>query len=721
MPAPLDEAQAHLAARRPAEAARLLEPLAAGSGDPELHHLLGNAYVGLDRAVDAERSFRRAVALSPTFRKSWNNLGILAGARGDVADALACYDRAIALEPTAAAHLNRGLLYEKSGRAPEALDDYEAGVRLAPAHAKLRAQLGVALSRTQRWRDALPHLREALARGEGTRVVRTKLVEALAQCGDARGAAELAERWVGEQPADGRAHRSLGVALARIDTGRALHHLTEATRLEPSDAGGWAALGGALSEAGRVLDAEAAFERSLALRQNGSVANDLAVVRGKLRRPDEALALLDQVVASGAPVAPQADSNRLLSLCYAARPPREVFEAHVAWGRRWAGEGLAAPRPVRGHARVRVGYLSPDLRSHSVAHFLAPILRAHDRARFEVFAYADGDVDEVSTSLAERVDHFRHVKGATDDALAAAIADDELDVLIELAGHTGANRQRMLARRRLATLTATYLGYPNTTGNPGIDVRIGDAVVDGPEAAPLSLCSEALWSMAAPMWRYAPPPQAPAAAARPGRPLTFGCFNNYQKLSPQVLSLWARVLRATPGSRLLVKTGPLRDAAVAAAFRAELAALGVEPHRVELRGWAESTRAHLDAYNEVDVALDSFPYHGTTTTVEALWMGVPVVTLAGDAHVSRVGVSLLRAIGRDAWCADTPDAYVARAVELSRALPDRQALRAAVEASPLCAPDDFVRELETRIVGWLAAHGRACSPRPSPGAAVRGT
>ncbi len=706
MPAPLAEAQAHLAARCPAEAVRLLEPLAGGNTEPELHHLLGNAYVGLDRSADAERCFRRAVALSPTFRKSWNNLGILAGARGDVDEALACYDRAIALEPTAAAHLNRGLLHEKAGRHPEAIVDYEAGARLAPGHAKLRAQLGVALARRQCWREALPHLTEALSRGEGTRAVRTKLVDALLHCGDPAGAVEASRRWVAEQPTDGRAHRSLGLALTDLDIRQALHHLGEATRLEPSDAGGWAALGRALSEDGRMLDAEAAYVKSLALRPNVLIVNDLGNVRGNLRRPDEALALYDEVVASGADIAAQTDSNRLLELCYAPRPPREVFEAHAAWGRRWSGEGLAAPRPVRRHARLRIGYLSPDLRSHSVAHFLEPVLRAHDRGRFEVFAYADGNVDGVTSSLAAHVDHLRRVKGTTDDELAAVLDGDALDVLVELAGHTGGNRQRLLARRRLATLTATYLGYPNTTGNPGIDVRVGDAVADGPEAAPASLGSEALWSMASPMWRFAPPELAPPIAGRPGRPPTFGCFNNYKKLSPLVVSLWARVLRMAPGSRLLVKTRPLRDAAVAAAFRAELAAHGVEPDRVELRGWTESPRAHLDAYNEVDVALDSFPYHGTTTTVEALWMGVPVVSLAGDAHVSRVGSSLLRAVGRGEWCAATHDEYVSRAVSLSRARPDRHALRAVVEASPLFAPEPFVREFEARIIAWLAARGR---------------
>ncbi len=703
---PVAEAQALLAGRRPAEAARLLEPLAAASIDPELHHLLGNAFVGVGRSDDAARCFRRAVELAPSLRKSWNNLGNLATARGDAAEALSCYDRAMALEPTAPGYLNRGLLYQQLERHAEAVSDFEAGVRLAPAHARLRAELGVALSRQYRWREALPHLLEAVARGEGSRIVRTKLINALTETGDSRGALATAQKWVAEQPHEGRAHRSLGAILTDSDLRTALVHLEEATRLDPTDPGTWAALGVGLSSEGRMLEAEAAFQKSLSIRRNLGTVNDLGNLVGNLRRPDEALALYAEVVEKGSANAPETDSNRVFEHCYTLRPAREVFEAHLEWARRWAGPVATEPRPIRRHPHLRIGYLSPDLRSHSVAFFLEPVLRAHDRSRFEIFAYADGDVDPVSAVLASHVDRFVRVKGATRRELAELLLADELDVLIELAGHTAGNRQYLLAHQRVATLTITYLGYPNTTANPGIDVRIGDEVVDGPEHAPVSLCTEELWAMRCPMWRFTPPDAAPPVEHRPGRPLTFGCFNNYRKLSPFIVALWARVLDAAPGSRLLLKTRPLRDAAVANAFRAELAGHGIEPARVELRGWADDKREHLDAYNEVDVALDSFPYHGTTTTAEALWMGVPVVSLAGDAHVSRVGLGLLTAIGHPEWCAATPDEYVARAVEVGRAPPDRHALRAAVEASPLFQPEPFVRELEQRIVAWLAARGR---------------
>jgi protein O-GlcNAc transferase len=718
MSSPLEQAQALLAARRPADATALLEPFAATSDDPELHHLLGNALVALGRADDAERCYRRAVALDPRLRKSWNNLGNLAGARGDLDEALACYGRAIALEPSAPAHFNRGRLLTRLLRHDEALADFEAGARLDPGHAKLRAELGVALAREHRWRDALPHLREALARGEATTVARTKLIDALHFAGRSEEAIATAEAWCFEQPQEARAHRSLGAVLVTTDRPRAIRELEQATRIDPSDAGAWAALASAFAGGGQMHEAEAAFERSLALRKNWSIQADLGTLRGDLRRAEAALALYDEILAANVSIAADVHSSRLLELCYATRSAQSVFEEHVAWGRRWSTPSVQARGPLKTHARLRLGYLTPDWRFHAVAHFLEPVLRSHDRRQFELFAYADNDLDAVSGRLTGLVDRVRHVQGMTDDELARILLADELDVLIELAGHTGVNRQRLLATRRFATLTATYLGYPNTTGNPGVDVRIGDALVDGPEHAPLSLCTEELWCLSSPGWRYLAPADSPALPMEPNhRPTTFGSFNNFRKLSPAVVALWARVLAAAPDSRLLVKAKPLADRAVADRFRDEFVALGVEPDRLDLRGWSASGHDHLATYNEVDVALDSFPYHGTTTTCEALWMGVPVVSLVGDAHVSRVGLALLTAVGQPDWCASSQDEYVARAVALARHRPERRAVRAAMQASPLLDPVPLVRELEGRIVAWLAARGRTIDtpgPQPAP-------
>ncbi len=707
-----------LAANRPADAAALLEPIAGASLDPRVHHALGNALAAQSRTDDAERCYRRAVALEPGFRKSWNNLGNLIGARGDLEEAFACYGRAIALEPSAPAHFNRGRLLARLGRHDEAIKDFEAGVQLDRDHARLRAELGVALARQHRWRDALPHLREAVARGESTPLTRTKLVDSLHLSGLRDEAVAVAEAWCRDVPHEARAHRSLGVVLVGLDRARAIRQLEKAIRLDPGDAGGWAALAGAFGGAGQMHEAEAAYERSLALRKNWSIQADLGTLRGELRRTEAALATYDAIIAADVSIAADVHSSRLFELCYALRSARSVFEEHVAWGRRWSGPTLQARVPTRAHPKLRVGYLTPDWRHHSVAHFLEPLLRSHDRSRFELVAYADNALDEVSARLARLVDRVRHVEGMTNDELAEVLATDELDVLIELAGHTGDNRQRLLASRRFATLTATFLGYPNTTGNPGVDVRIGDALVDGPEEAPISLCTEQLWSLRSPAWRYAPPSAAPdVGAKRASTNVAFGSFNNFRKLSPAVVALWARVLRAVPAACLLVKARPLADPTVASRFRAEFVEHGVDPDRLDLRGWIPSSHDHLEVYNEIDVALDSFPYHGTTTTCEALFMGVPVVSLVGDTHVSRVGLALLTAVGHPEWCATTLDEYVDRAVELARHRPGRRALRTAVETSPLLDPVPLVRELEERIVAWLAARGRSCdrvAPQPTP-------
>jgi tetratricopeptide (TPR) repeat protein len=585
MSSPLEQAQALLTARRPADALALLEPLAATSDDPELHHLLGNALVALGRAEDAGYCYRRAVELDPRLRKSWNNLGNLAGGRGALEEALECYGRAIALEPSAPAHFNRGRLLARLLRHDEALADFEAGARLDPGHAKLRAELGVALAREHRWRDALPHLREALARGEATTAVRTRLVDVLLKCGFDDEAVNVATTWVAEEPQNALAQRSLGIAVTPRDAARAAELLQRATTLDPSNAGSWSALADALTKLGRMIDAEAALARCLDLRPHAAVLGALAVLRGELRQIDGAIALYERIVSEGSDIATECESDRLFHMAFSQRSAETVFEAHVAWGRRRPSKELLRPRPLRTNPRIRLGYLSPDLCNHVVTRFLEPIVQTHDDALFEVFAYADNALDDVSRRLATQVDHVRHVQGMTDDELARVLSADELDVLIDLAGHTGGNRQALLARERFATLTATYLGYPNTTGNPGVDVRIGDALVDGPEHAPISLCTEELWSLSSPAWRYLPPSDSPALpTAQSNHPTTFGSFNNFRKLSPAVVALWARVLAAIPDSRLLIKAKPLADRAVADRFRDEFVALGVEPDRLDLRG-----------------------------------------------------------------------------------------------------------------------------------------
>lgn len=417
-------------------------------------------------------------------------------------------------------------------------------------------------------------------------------------------------------------------------------------------------------------------------------------------------------------------SNLLLELNYSdRRTGAEVFAEHLAFGERY-GRRAQPPAADRRWPRVlRVGYVSPDFRGHVVARFVEPIIERHDRSRFHVTCYhVHRGQDRVTERFRRLADVFVDAAGLEDDELAARIREDRIDLLVDLAGHTAGNRLLAFSTKP-APVQATYLGYPNTTGMGAFDYRITDARADPPgESDRLSV--ERLVRLPGTYFCFRPedlPAVAPLPALRGGQ-VTFGCFNAYPKLSHAFFDAAARVLRAVPGSRLLLKSRPLSVPAVADALRARLLGLGVRPEQLEIRGWEASTRGHLDIYNQVDIALDSFPYNGATTTCEALCMGVPVVTLTGDRHAARVGSSLLEAVGLPELVAADVDGYVAAAARLAGDVPAlarlRAGLRERVRRSPLMDEPAFVRNLEAAYVAMWEAHLARSSESPADSEAI---
>jgi predicted O-linked N-acetylglucosamine transferase (SPINDLY family) len=349
--------------------------------------------------------------------------------------------------------------------------------------------------------------------------------------------------------------------------------------------------------------------------------------------------------------------------------PREVYEAHLQWGKRFPAVPPAAAGPVHHEPgrRIRVGYLSPDYWRHPVAHFMEPVLRYHDRARFEIFCYHTGvREDEVTARLKTLPEHWRALPGIADDELEARLRGDKIEILVELSGHTDGTRLPVLARR-IAPVQVSYLGYPNTTGLAAMDYRITDACAD-PAGESDQLHTEKLIRLPGTFLCYAPPIVEASNRIPPSRRkryVTFGSFNNFAKISPTSIRLWASILASVPGSKLFIKTHGLQDPGLRALLQERLQGAGVPADRLLLAPPTTDHRRHLETYDEVDVALDTFPYHGTTTTLDALWMGVPVVTLIGDRHASRVGLSILSGLGLNELIAHTHDEYVACAVRLA--------------------------------------------------------
>jgi len=482
-------------------------------------------------------------------------------------------------------------------------------------------------------------------------------------------------------------HQLLGAVLSRrgardeaIAEGRA------ALALRPDDALTLRNLGALLRTGPDVEEAIALLERAARLAPNdASVHMHLGCALSTDGGHARALVHLERALAI-APHDLDAHSALFGTLHYAS----DVGAARVAEAHRRFGallERITPRMPARRSSiesgrRVRLGYVSADFRRHSVAFFLESLLTHHDRAGFELFAYSHTTLlDEVSQRLFACVDVVRDVKGMSDEAVAAQIRADDIDVLVDLAGHTAGNRLGVFARRP-APLQLTWLGYPDTTGLSTMDVRITDAEADPPGLTEAHH-SERLVRLPDGFLCYRPienaPPVAPAPSTR-GRAPTFGSFNAITKLSRETLALWARLLRETPEARLVLKHVSLTSAEGRARFAEKLAAHGLASERVDLRGHVPSFAGHLDAYEEIDVALDPFPYHGTTTTCDALYMGVPVVSLLGDMHASRVGASLLARAGLRELAVDDADAYVETARALLRDEPRRIALRATLRA-----------------------------------------
>ena len=400
--------------------------------------------------------------------------------------------------------------------------------------------------------------------------------------------------------------------------------------------------------------------------------------------------------------------DTLLLMLYCPQfTPAEVFAAHERYGELMDGKLRVPPPVVRGKGAagnadrpLRVGYISQDFRNRSAGHFIEGIVEHHDRARVEPWCYShrlveDGLTERVRTAAAG----FREIQRMSDQQVAQQMRADGIDIAVDLTGHTGINRVGVMAFRP-APVGATYMGYAATTGLKTVDYRLVDAHTDPvPEAD--GLATEQLVRLDPCFLCYTPPPHAPEVSGCPaesGGAVTFASFNTFAKITDDALALWARITNEVGGSRLLVKNAGLNDPWLAGRFRERFERLGGDASRLETMGETPTAAEHMGLYSRVDIALDTFPYNGTTTTLEAMWMGVPVVTVGGEAHVSRVGVSLLKNAGLDDLVGADADGYVRAAVGLAGDAGRRAALRGSLRETVrerLCDFGSFVPGLES--------------------------
>jgi protein O-GlcNAc transferase len=698
------------------EAVRLQPDLAAA------HNNLGIALAAQGQPAEAVASFQQAVRSKPDWAEAHNNLGIALAARGKVVEAVASYRQALRLQPDyAEAHNNLGAALAAQGQVAEAVASYQQALRLRPVYAEAHNNLGAALAAQGQVAEAVASFQQALRFQPDYAWAHFNLGLAQNVQGQVAEAVASFQQAVRFKPDLAAAHHNLGIALAaQGGLAEAVVSLRQALRLQPDNAEAHNNLGAAFKQQGHLAQAEASFQAALRLRpdyaEGYSNLGSALVAQGKVT---EGLACYQKALRLQ-PGNAQAHGNRLLALQYRDGVTlSELAEAHIEFGRRLAAPLRAtwkppsnAPDPDR---RLRLGFVSPDLRRHPVGYFLIRFLENLDRGQGEAICYYSNrpTQDELTTRIRAAATTWWEVFGWSDQRLAEQIRADQIDILFDLAGHTAQNGLLVFARKP-APLQVTWAGYVGTTGLQAMDYILADRYEIPPEAE--GYYCEKVLRMPDDYVCYDPPSYAPPVSPLPALErgyVTFGSFNNPAKIGPHVVAVWARVLQRLPLARLVLKYQGMDDAAVAHRLGELFAGHGIEPGRVELLGWSPHPEL-LAHYHRIDLAVDPFPYNGGLSTCEALWMGVPVLTCPGETFASRHSLTHLSTVGLTETISGTLEEYVELAVSLAGDLPRlagiRGRLRPQVNASPLCDGKLFAENLMQLLRDvwrdWVAQGGR---------------
>ena len=601
--------------------------------------------------------------------------------------------------------LSGAMAFQRGGHLEEAVELLQQARKLNHESIECRMFLGMALADLGRYTEAEPHLLRSLKKVTH----RPEMWENLARCQKALGQPQEAlkslEKFVELEPFNTNAHETLGEYVSMIrGFAEAEPHFRKAIDIDPNLAIAWSNLGlSLLEQTGRILEGLDCFDKALQLDPFLIVASSArALGLQRLYKAEESLDLYNSILWMEPHNTNVLSARNMLLNYLPQHDSQSVFEAHKEFGALFPlDEFQIFFNPPEPDKKLRIGFISPDFRHHSVAFFILPILKHLDKTKIQTILYhCYHSEDTISAVLRGHADKWSNLNGIEDDAAAEVIRKDAPDILIDLAGHSSMNRLPLLARR-LAPVQISYLGYPSTTGLPAITHRFVDETTD-PSGDTDTLATEKLIRFSPCAWAYGPILDAPEPLMPDeNAPITLGSFNNFLKVTDETLSIWSKILDRVPNSRLLIKSLFLEDPEVLKNVTARLAAAGLPADRVEIAAFMPSTEDHLTAYNRVDVALDTFPYNGTTTTCEALWMGVPVVSLAGDRHAARVGLSLLTAIGHAEWAVENEDAYIEKAVSLAqnRTLRSqlRESLRSEVAASILCDHKGQATRFETAL------------------------
>ncbi len=658
----------------------------------DAHYNLGNVFHSEERLDEAVVHFQEALALRPGYTEARNNLGnvLIKMERWD--EALEQFREILAVNPDRAeVHYNIGIAHRELEELDAAVECFRAALRINPDYSEAQNNLGNALKELGDLEAAVEWYRKAIAGRQDYANANYNLGIALAALERPTEAIKSFLAALAVNPDDAEVHRDLGVALKSVGKlDQAVDCFDKALSLNPDLEDVHSYLGDVYRELGKLDESVASHRIAVASKPDDAIELcNLGVALAEIGELDEAATAYRQALDIE-PAFSEAHSNLLFVELYRPGHSTEsLYELHAGWDK---AHGQAyrsswpdhenTPDPDR---RLRIGLVSPNLGRHPVGYFLAPMLENLSKAAFETVAYSDHRGDDLTVRLKSATDLWRDVRGVSHDDLMAMVEEDSIDILLDLAGHTGRNRMRVFARKP-APVQVAWAGYAGTTGLSAIDYLISDRYSTGQTED--KFYSETVVRMPDGWLCYEPPDYAPDIGPPPREEngyVTFGSFNNAIKINTDVIMLWADILAAVPNARLLLKYRGMTSQTNRDRIHAGVASRGVDVSRIALEDTSPHTE-FIGGYNRVDVALDTFPYAGGLTTLEALWMGVPVVTLPGDTFASRHSLSHLSTIGLPELVAESAADYVDIAVNLANDIDRlrdlRQDLRGMMRGSP---------------------------------------
>ena len=679
------------------------QAIAARPTEPHYYVNLGNALVAQGCLSEAITAFRHALQLNPDYPDAHNNLGNALVVQGHLEEAIAAFRHALKVKPDFPdAHNNLGVALKNQGDLNEAIAAFRRALEIKPDYAEAHSNLGDALRERGQLDEAVAACRQAIQIKSDLPGAYNNLGNALREGGHLDEAIAACRRAIQLKPESPESHANLGNALkdlCRLD--EAIAVFRRALELKPDFPQACNNLGNVLRERGQLDEAVALFRRALQIKPDFPDAhNNLGGALMDQGKVGEAIASYRHALQLRTEDA-KFHSSLLYTLhFYPSRDDRMIVEERRRWNLKFNDplKRLVLPyaNDRSSERKLRIGYVSPDFRDHVIGRYLVPLFKSHDHENFEIFCYADVmRPDNVTEEFRQYSHQWRSTIGVGDEALVEMIRRDGVDILVDLTQHMAGNRLPMFVRKP-APVQVSFAGYPESTGLEAIENRISDKYLEGDSADAKAEGKERVCLIDS-FWCYDPcgvqVDVTPLPALKRGA-VTFGCLNNFCKVNELVLRLWAQVLGKMKDSSLIISShaGVHRQRTLEA-----LGSEGVKTHRVEFVD-VRPRRKYLELYHRLDIALDTFPYNGGVTTCDALWMGVPVVSLAGETSVARAGLSVLTNLGFPELAAHSESEYVNIAESLARDLPRlaqlRSTLRNRMENSVLMDAPRFARNVE---------------------------